>query len=167
MVIHIRHGKRNRDRDMPLSPKLLEIWREYWRWMWPKPYLFPGTKGGWRAYKPITPKALRKACREAAQTELLQKTFALICYAILSRLTAGLRSGFYPACTYCSLTPSSKPLLIDYMIEKAEERGFPSALAAILGSKNGPDCVQAGQNGRSVAYERGDIRMNQALRNRQ
>jgi integrase/recombinase XerD len=41
MIIHIRHGKRNRDRDVPLSPKLLETLREYWRWMQPKTYLFP------------------------------------------------------------------------------------------------------------------------------
>jgi len=31
MLMHIRHGKRSRDRDVPLSPKLLETLREYWR----------------------------------------------------------------------------------------------------------------------------------------
>jgi integrase/recombinase XerD len=31
MVIHIRQGKGSRDRDVPLSPKLLEALREYWR----------------------------------------------------------------------------------------------------------------------------------------
>jgi integrase/recombinase XerD len=67
MIVHIRDGKRNRDRDVPLSPKLLETLREYWRWMHPKTYLFPGTKNGWRADKPITPKVLWEACREAAQ----------------------------------------------------------------------------------------------------
>src|ERR1700722_15278007 len=67
MLIHIRHGKRNRDRDVPLSPKLLETLREYWRWMHPKTYLFPGTVNGSRADKPITPKMLWEACREAAQ----------------------------------------------------------------------------------------------------
>jgi integrase len=56
MIIHIRHGKRNRDRDVPLSPKLLETLREYWRWMHPKTYLFPGTVHNWRTDKPITPK---------------------------------------------------------------------------------------------------------------
>src|ERR1700745_4495493 len=78
MVIHIRHGKRSRDRDMPLSPKLLETLREYWRWMHPKTYLFPGTKDGWRADKPITPKVLWEACREAAQAAAFLKTFAPI-----------------------------------------------------------------------------------------
>jgi site-specific recombinase XerD len=73
MIIHIRHGKRNRDRDVPLSPKLLETLREYWRWMKPKTYLFPGTKDGWRADKPITPKVLWEACREAAQSAGITK----------------------------------------------------------------------------------------------
>jgi site-specific recombinase XerD len=73
MLIHIRHGKRNRDRDVPLSPKLLETLREYWRWMHPKTYLFPGTKDGWRADKPITPKVLWEACREAAQAAGITK----------------------------------------------------------------------------------------------
>jgi integrase/recombinase XerD len=73
MIIHIRHGKRNRDRDVPLSPKLLETLREYWRWMHPKTYLFPGTKNGWRADKPITPKVLWQACREAAQAAGITK----------------------------------------------------------------------------------------------
>ncbi len=73
MLIHIRHGKRNRDRDVPLSPKLLETLREYWRWMHPKTYLFPGTKDGWRADKPITPKVLWEACRDAAQAAGITK----------------------------------------------------------------------------------------------
>lgn len=73
MLIHIRHGKRNRDRNVPLSPKLLETLREYWRWMHPKTYLFPGTKDGWRADKPITPKVLWEACREAAQAAGITK----------------------------------------------------------------------------------------------
>jgi site-specific recombinase XerD len=67
MLIHIRQGKGGKDRDVPLSPKALETLREYWRWMQPKTYLFPGTVNGSRADKPITPKVLWEACREAAQ----------------------------------------------------------------------------------------------------
>lgn len=67
MLIHIRQGKGGKDRDVPLSPKLLETLREYWRWLKPKTYLFPGTVNGLRADKPITPKVLWEACREAAQ----------------------------------------------------------------------------------------------------
>ena len=36
MLVHIRHGKGGRDRSVPLSPKLLETLREYYRWMKPK-----------------------------------------------------------------------------------------------------------------------------------
>jgi hypothetical protein len=32
MVIHVRQGKGSRDRDVPMTPKLLEALREYWRW---------------------------------------------------------------------------------------------------------------------------------------
>ena len=67
MLIHIRQGKGGKDRDVPLSPKVLETLREYWRWMKPKMYMFPGTINGSRADKPITPKVLWEACREAAQ----------------------------------------------------------------------------------------------------
>ena len=42
MVIHVRQGKGGRDRDVLLTPKLLETLREYWRWMKPQTYLFPG-----------------------------------------------------------------------------------------------------------------------------
>ena len=73
MLVHVRHGKGGRDRSMPLSPKLLETLREYWRWMKPKTYLFPGTVNGWRADKPITPKVLWQACRQAAERAGIRK----------------------------------------------------------------------------------------------
>ena len=73
MILHIRQGKRNRARDVPLSPKLLETLREYWRWMRPKTYLFPGTEDGWRADKPVTPKILWEACRDAAKRAGIEK----------------------------------------------------------------------------------------------
>ena len=74
MLIHIRQGKGRRDRDVPLSPKLLETLREYWRWMKPKTYLFPGTVNGSRADKPITDKMLWAACQEAAQRAGITKS---------------------------------------------------------------------------------------------
>jgi len=73
MLIHIQHGKGGHDRYVPLSPKLLETLREYWRWMKPKTWLFPGTVDGWRADKPITPKVVWDACQSAAQRAGLEK----------------------------------------------------------------------------------------------
>ena len=73
MMIRIVQGKGNVDREVPLSPKLLETLRLYWRWMRPKTYLFPGTEKGWRADKPITSKMVRAAVQFAATRAKLQK----------------------------------------------------------------------------------------------
>jgi integrase/recombinase XerD len=73
MVIHIHQGKGQRDRDVDLSEKLLETLREYWRWMRPKTYLFPGTVNNWRADVPITGKVVWAACRQATQRAGIQK----------------------------------------------------------------------------------------------
>jgi integrase/recombinase XerD len=67
MVLRIERGKGGVDRELPLNEKLLETLREYWRWMRPKTYLFPGTANGWRADKPITPKVIWEAVQEAAK----------------------------------------------------------------------------------------------------
>jgi integrase/recombinase XerD len=64
MVIHVRQGKGRKDRDVPLSTKLLETLREYWRSAKPKSYLFPGQTG---PDSPLTTKAVWHACRNAAQ----------------------------------------------------------------------------------------------------
>ena len=54
-------------RDVPLSPKLLATLREYWRWMKPKTYLFPGMENNWRADVPVTTKVAWIAVTEAAK----------------------------------------------------------------------------------------------------
>ena len=73
MVIRIERGKGGVDREVPLNPKLLTTLREYWRWMRPKTYLFPGTRNGWRADKPITPKVIWEAVQHAARKAGIQK----------------------------------------------------------------------------------------------
>lgn len=67
MMLRVQHGKGGGDREIPLSPKLLEELREYWRWMKPKIYMFPGMVHGLRADVPLTSKVVWNACREAAQ----------------------------------------------------------------------------------------------------
>ena len=73
MVLHIHEGKGGRDRDVPLSPKLLAILREYWRWMKPKTYLFPGMENNWRADVPVTTKVAWIAVTEAAKAAGITK----------------------------------------------------------------------------------------------
>ena len=68
MVVHIRGGKGRKDRDVMLSPKLLDALREYWRGLRRKPreWLFPG--GRWHTQsQPVTTKVLWTACQQAAR----------------------------------------------------------------------------------------------------
>lgn len=67
MMIRIQQGKGSQDREVPLSPRLLETLRAYFRWMKPRTFLFPGTVKGWRADVPITSNIVWLACREAAK----------------------------------------------------------------------------------------------------
>jgi len=67
MVIHIKGGKGHKDREVMLSPKLLDELRLYWRSLRrkPKTWLFPGNR--WHtAEHPIDTKVVWHACREAA-----------------------------------------------------------------------------------------------------
>jgi integrase/recombinase XerD len=74
MVIHIRGGKGRQDRDVMLSPKLLEALRDYWRGLKRKPtdWLFPGGNSH-TANHPITPKTVYYACCHAARRAGLQE----------------------------------------------------------------------------------------------
>jgi integrase/recombinase XerD len=73
MMIRIHQGKGRRDRDIPLSPKLLETLRVYWRWMKPATFLFPGTVKGVRADVPITANVVWLACQHAARAAGITK----------------------------------------------------------------------------------------------
>jgi integrase/recombinase XerD len=80
MVMRVRRGKGGNDRDVLLSPKLLETLREYWRWMKPRTYLFPGTVNNWRTDVAITPKVVRKAVNDAKILAGITKRFPLTRY---------------------------------------------------------------------------------------
>jgi site-specific recombinase XerD len=74
MVIHVRGGKGRKDRDVLLSPKLLDELRQHWRRLRRKPsvWLFP-SRYGRSSDCPITPKGIYHACKEAARRAALQK----------------------------------------------------------------------------------------------
>ena len=44
LVLHIRHGKGQKERLVPLSPRVLSVLRGYWREYRPATWLFPGVK---------------------------------------------------------------------------------------------------------------------------
>ena len=72
MIIRVRGGKGRKDREVMLSPKLLEALREHWWRHKPKEWLFPG--GRWHnSPKPITPKVAWQACQAAAKRCGLEK----------------------------------------------------------------------------------------------
>jgi site-specific recombinase XerD len=73
MVLRVEQGKGGRDRDVPLSPTLLAALREYYRWMRPQTYLFPGTRNGWRADAPITARVIWEAVRLATRRAGIDK----------------------------------------------------------------------------------------------
>jgi len=65
MMLRVVQGKGGIDREVPLSKKLLSALREYYRWMRPETYLFPGTVNHSRADKPISEKIVWQAVHEA------------------------------------------------------------------------------------------------------
>ena len=75
MMIRIEQSKGNRDRDVQLSPKLLELLRTYWRKARPQEWLFPGQD----PHQPLSREAVGQAVTRAAQLAGLSKTLSPHC----------------------------------------------------------------------------------------
>jgi integrase/recombinase XerD len=75
MLIHIRQGKGRKDRDVMLSPRLLEELRDYWRRVQPKPktYLFPSKDPHQKRDLPMQAKSVFDAVQQAARRAGLEK----------------------------------------------------------------------------------------------
>jgi len=69
MVIRVDQGKGQKDRYVMLSPRLLEILRDWWRLEKPKPWLFPGDIPG----RHITTGTVELACQEAHRASRIAK----------------------------------------------------------------------------------------------
>ena len=69
MVLRVDQGKGHRDRDVMLSPRLLEELRSYWKVARPKFWLFPGDIPD----RPITRNAVGLACRKAHRAAGIRK----------------------------------------------------------------------------------------------
>ena len=75
MVIHVLGGKGRKDRDVMLSPKLLDELRQYWRSLKQKPrtWLFPGGRWHGRTEQPMTDKVVWYACEQAGKRAGIDK----------------------------------------------------------------------------------------------
>jgi len=75
MVIHVLGGKGRKDRDVMLSPKLLDELRLYWRGLKHKPrtWLFPGGRWHNQIERPISDKVVWYACEQAARRAGIEK----------------------------------------------------------------------------------------------
>lgn len=69
MMIHIKQGKGRKDRDVMLSPNLLELLRAYWKVARPAEWLFPGQRRGTH----LTPKRVHQVCVKASAAAGLTK----------------------------------------------------------------------------------------------
>ena len=69
MMLRVDQGKGHRDRDVMLSPRLLEELRSYWKVVRPKVWLFPGDIPD----RPITPGAVEAACQKAHRAAGIHK----------------------------------------------------------------------------------------------
>jgi len=72
MIIRVVNGKGGKDRDLPLTPALLDTLRAHWRWLKPRTYLFPSRKHR-DIEQPITDKSVWVACTEAARLAGIRK----------------------------------------------------------------------------------------------
>ena len=72
MIIHVVNGKGGKDRDLPLSPALLQTLRAHWRWLKPRTYLFPSRLHR-EQEQPITDKIVWRVCTEAAKGAGIRK----------------------------------------------------------------------------------------------
>lgn len=75
MVIHVRGGKGRKDREVMLSPKLLDALRQYWRGLKRKPreWLFPGGRWHSDVERAMTDKVVWYACEQAARRAGINK----------------------------------------------------------------------------------------------
>src|SRR5213592_1552432 len=73
MVIRVEQGKGRKDRDVMLSPHLLELLRTWWRAARPQGWLFPGRD----RVQPMTTRQLNRACHAAAHRAEIDKRVSL------------------------------------------------------------------------------------------
>jgi integrase/recombinase XerD len=73
MIIRVEQGKGGKDRNVMLSPSLLDLLRTWWKAARPQGWLFPGCDPA----QPMTTRQLNRACHAAAQMAGISKRVSL------------------------------------------------------------------------------------------
>ncbi len=73
MIIRVEQGKGGKDRNVMLSPHLLDLLRAWWKAARPRGWLFPGHDPA----QPMTTRQLNRACHAAAQMAEINKRVSL------------------------------------------------------------------------------------------
>ncbi len=73
MIIRVEQGKGGKDRNVMLSPHLLNLLRAWWRAARPRGWLFPGRDPA----QPMTTRQLNRACHAAAHLAAINKRVSL------------------------------------------------------------------------------------------
>src|SRR5271165_3295963 len=73
MIIRVEQGKGGKDRNVMLSPSLLELLRTWWRAARPQGWLFPGRN----QVQPMTTRQLNRACHAAAEAAGIERNVSL------------------------------------------------------------------------------------------
>jgi integrase/recombinase XerD len=69
MIVRVEQGKGHKDRNVMLSPSLLDLLRAWWRVARPRGWLFPGRN----PVQPMTTRQLHRACHAAAEAAGIEK----------------------------------------------------------------------------------------------
>ena len=70
MQLRVACGKGQKERQVPISPRLLQALRDYWRQFRPSHYLFPGKT----PETPLSGTTIQKACKQAATAAGINKS---------------------------------------------------------------------------------------------
>ncbi len=81
MLIHVHEGKRGKDRMVPLSMKLLELYRKYYRAVHPTDWLFPGRYG-----KHLSKRVVGTVCLRASRATGIKTTVHGLRHAFATHL---------------------------------------------------------------------------------
>jgi integrase/recombinase XerD len=76
MVVHVRQGKGAKDRQVPLSPRLLQALRQGWCQHRTKPWLFPGRTDATRG-RPLNPASVQRLCQQIVVRAQLRKAASM------------------------------------------------------------------------------------------